>query len=108
MRPIKHPYLPIYYLSVVLGLLLLAGCSDKKTVPIYNTPEYKQIERKLNAVADTTDLKHWLQVYRQSGNRMGESIVLRRLGRAYRVENQFSHAILAHKRALKKSSIPCK
>ena len=78
MRPIKHPYLPIYYLSVVLGLLLLAGCSDKKTVPIYNTPEYKQIERKLNAVADTTDLKHWLQVYRQSGNRMGESIVLRR------------------------------
>ena len=78
MRPIKHPYLAIYYLSVVLGLLLLAGCSDKKTVPIYNTPEYKQIERKLNAVADTTDLKHWLQVYRQSGNRMGESIVLRR------------------------------
>lgn len=45
MRPIKHPYLPIYYLSVVLGLLLLVGCSDKKTVPIYNTPEYKQIER---------------------------------------------------------------
>lgn len=100
MRPIKHPYLPIYYLSVVLGLLLLAGCSDKKTVPIYNTPEYKQIERKLNAVADTTDLKHWLQVYRQSGNRMGESIVLRRLGRAYRVENQFSHAIMAHKQGL--------
>lgn len=100
MRPIKHPYLPIYYLSVVLGLLLLAGCSDKKTVPIYNTPEYKQIERKLNAVADTTDLKHWLQVYRQSGNRMGESIVLRRLGRAYRVENQFGRAILAHKQGL--------
>lgn len=100
MRPIKHPYLPIYYLSVVLGLLLLAGCSDKKTVPIYNTPEYKQIERKLNAVADTTDLKHWLQVYRQSGNRMGESIVLRRLGRAYRVDNQFGRAILAHKQGL--------
>lgn len=100
MRPIKHPYLPIYYLSVVLGLLLLAGCSDKKTVPIYNTPEYKQIERKLNAVADTTDLKHWLQVYRQSGNRMGEAIVLRRLGRAYRVDNQFSHAIMAHKQGL--------
>ena len=100
MRPIKHPYLPIYYLSVVLGLLLLAGCSDKKTVPIYNTPDYKQIERKLNAVADTTDLKHWLQVYRQSGNRMGESIVLRRLGRAYRVENQFGRAILAHKQGL--------
>ena len=100
MRPIKHPYLPIYYLSVVVGLLLLAGCSDKKTVPIYNTPVYKQIERKLNAVADTTDLKHWLQVYRQSGNRMGESIVLRRLGRAYRVENQFSHAILTHKQGL--------
>ena len=100
MRPIKHPYLPIYYLSVVLGLLLLAGCSDKKTVPIYNTPEYKQIERKLNAVADTTDLKHWLQVYRQSGNRMGESIVLRRLGRAYRVDNQFGRAILSHKRGL--------
>ena len=100
MRPIKHPYLPIYYLSVVLGLLLLAGCSDKKTVPIYNTPEYKQIERKLNAVADTTDLKHWLQVYRQSGNRMGESIVLRRLGRAYRVDNQFGRAILTHKQGL--------
>ena len=100
MRPIKHPYLPIYYLSVVLGLLLLAGCSDKKTVPIYNTPEYKQIERKLNAVADTTDLKHWLQVYRQSGNRMGESIVLRRLGRTYRVDNQFGRAILAHKQGL--------
>lgn len=100
MRPIKHPYLPIYYLSVVVGLLLLAGCSDKKTVPIYNTPEYKQIERKLNAVADTTDLKHWLQVYRQSGNRMGESIVLRRLGRAYRVDNQFGRAILAHKQGL--------
>lgn len=100
MRPIKHPYLPIYYLSVVVGLLLLAGCSDKKTVPIYNTPEYKQIERKLNAVADTTDLKHWLQVYRQSGNRMGESIVLRRLGRAYRVDNQFGHAILTHKQGL--------
>lgn len=100
MRPIKHPYLPIYYLSVVLGLLLLAGCSDKKTVPIYNTPEYKQIERKLNAVADTTGLKHWLQVYRQSGNRMGESIVLRRLGRAYRVDNQFGRAILAHKQGL--------
>ena len=100
MRPIKHPYLPIYYLSVVLGLLLLAGCSDKKTVPIYNTPEYKQIERKLNAVADTTGLKHWLQVYRQSGNRMGESIVLRRLGRAYRVDNQFGRAILSHKRGL--------
>lgn len=100
MRPIKHPYLPIYYLSVVVGLLLLAGCSDKKTVPIYNTPEYKQIERKLNAVADTTDLKHWLQVYRQSGNRMGESIVLRRLGRAYRVDNQFGRAILTHKQGL--------
>lgn len=100
MRPIKHPYLPIYYLSVVLGLLLLAGCSDKKTVPIYNTPEYKQIERKLNAVADTTDLKHWLQVYRQSGNRMGESIVLQRLGRAYRVDNQFGRAILTHKQGL--------
>lgn len=100
MRPIKHPYLPIYYLSVVLGLLLLAGCSDKKTAPIYNTPEYKQIERKLNAVADTTDLKHWLQVYRQSGNRMGESIVLRRLGRAYRVDNQFGRAILTHKQGL--------
>lgn len=100
MRPIKHPYLPIYYLSVVLGLLLLAGCSDKKTVPIYNTPEYKQIERKLNAVADTTDLKHWLQVYRQSGNRMGESIVLRRLGRAYRVDTQFGRAILTHKQGL--------
>lgn len=100
MRPIKHPYLPIYYLSVVLGLLLLVGCSDKKTVPIYNTPEYKQIERKLNAVADTTDLKHWLQVYRQSGNRMGESIVLRRLGRAYRVDNQFGRAILTHKQGL--------
>ena len=100
MRPIKHPYLPIYYLSVVLGLLLLAGCSDKKTVPIYNIPKYKQIERKLNAVADTTDLKHWLQVYRQSGNRMGESIVLRRLGRAYRVDNQFGRAILAHKQGL--------
>lgn len=100
MIPIKHPYLPIYYLSVVLGLLLLAGCSDKKTVPIYNTPEYKQIERKLNAVADTTDLKHWLQVYRQSGNRMGESIVLRRLGRAYRVDNQFGRAILTHKQGL--------
>lgn len=100
MRPIKHPYLPIYYLSVVVGLLLLVGCSDKKTVPIYNTPEYKQIERKLNAVADTTDLKHWLQVYRQSGNRMGESIVLRRLGRAYRVDNQFGRAILTHKQGL--------
>lgn len=100
MRPIKHPYLPIYYLSVVVGLLLLAGCSDKKTVPIYNTPEYKQIERKLNAVADTTDLKHWLQVYRQSGNRMGESIVLRLLGRAYRVDNQFGRAILTHKQGL--------
>lgn len=100
MRPIKHPYLPIYYLSVVVGLLFLAGCSDKKTVPIYNTPEYKQIERKLNAVADTTDLKHWLQVYRQSGNRMGESIVLRRLGRAYRVDNQFGRAILTHKQGL--------
>lgn len=100
MRPIKHPYLPIYYLSVVVGLLLLAGCSDKKTVPIYNTPEYKQIERKLNAVADTTELKHWLQVYRQSGNRMGESIVLRRLGRAYRVDNQFGRAILTHKQGL--------
>lgn len=100
MRPIKHSYLPIYYLSVVVGLLLLAGCSDKKTVPIYNTPEYKQIERKLNAVADTTDLKHWLQVYRQSGNRMGESIVLRRLGRAYRVDNQFGRAILTHKQGL--------
>lgn len=100
MRPIKHPYLPIYYLSVVLGLLLLAGCSDKKTVPIYNTPEYKQIERKLNAVADTTDLKHWLEVYRQSGNRMGESIVLRLLGRAYRVDNQFGRAILTHKQGL--------
>ena len=100
MRPIKHPYLPIYYLSVVLGLLLLVGCSDKKTVPIYNTPEYKQIERKLNAVADTTDLKHWLQVYRQSGNRMGESIVLQRLGRAYRVDNQFGRAILTHKQGL--------
>lgn len=100
MRPIKHPYLPIYYLSVVLGLLLLAGCSDKKTIPIYNTPEYKQIERKLNAVADTTDLKHWFQVYRQSGNRMGESIVLRRLGRAYRVDNQFGRAILTHKQGL--------
>ena len=100
MRPIKHPYLPIYYLSVVLGLLLLAGCSDKKTVPIYNTPEYKQIERKLNAVAGTTDLKHWLQIYRQSGNRMGESIVLRRLGRAYRVDNQFGRAILTHKQGL--------
>lgn len=100
MRPIKHPYLPIYYLSVVVGLLLLAGCSDKKTVPIYNTPEYKQIERKLNAVADTTDLKHWLQIYRQSGNRMGESIVLRRLGRAYRVDNQFGRAILTHKQGL--------
>lgn len=100
MRPIKHPYLPIYYLSVVVGLLLLAGCSDKKTVPIYNTPEYKQIERKLNAVADTTDLKHWLQVYRQSGNRMGESIVLQRLGRAYRVDNQFGRAILTHKQGL--------
>lgn len=100
MIPIKHPYLPIYYLSVVVGLLLLVGCSDKKTVPIYNTPEYKQIERKLNAVADTTDLKHWLQVYRQSGNRMGESIVLRRLGRAYRVDNQFGRAILTHKQGL--------
>lgn len=100
MRPIKHPYLPIYYLSVVVGLLLLVGCSDKKTVPIYNTPEYKQIERKLNAVADTTDLKHWLQVYRQSGNRMGESIVLRLLGRAYRVDNQFGRAILTHKQGL--------
>ena len=100
MRPIKHPYLPIYYLSVVVGLLLLVGCSDKKTVPIYNTPEYKQIERKLNAVADTTVLKHWLQVYRQSGNRMGESIVLRRLGRAYRVDNQFGRAILTHKQGL--------
>lgn len=100
MRPIKHPYLPIYYLSVVVGLLLLAGCSDKKTVPIYNTPEYKQIERKLNAVADTTDLKHWLQIYRQSGNRMGESIVLRLLGRAYRVDNQFGRAILTHKQGL--------
>lgn len=100
MRPIKHPYLPIYYLSVVVGLLLLVGCSDKKTVPIYNTPEYKQIERKLNAVVDTTDLKHWLQVYRQSGNRMGESIVLRRLGRAYRVDNQFGRAILTHKQGL--------
>lgn len=100
MRPIKHPYLPIYYLSVVVGLLLLVGCSDKKTVPIYNTLEYKQIERKLNAVADTTELKHWLQVYRQSGNRMGESIVLRRLGRAYRVDNQFGRAILTHKQGL--------
>lgn len=107
MRPIKHPYLPIYYLSVVVGLLLLAGCSDKKTVPIYNTPKYKQIERKLNAVADTTDLKHWLQVYRQSGNRMGESIVLRRLGRAYRVDNQFGRAILTHKQGLAMADSIC-
>lgn len=107
MRPIKHPYLPIYYLSVVVGLLLLAGCSDKKTVPIYNTPEYKQIERKLNAVADTTELKHWLQVYRQSGNRMGESIVLRRLGRAYRVDNQFGRAILTHKQGLAMADSIC-
>lgn len=107
MRPIKHPYLPIYYLSVVLGLLFLVGCSDKKTVPIYNTPEYKQIERKLNAVADTTDLKHWLQVYRQSGNRMGESIVLRRLGRAYRVDNQFGRAILTHKQGLAMADSIC-
>lgn len=107
MRPIKHPYLPIYYLSVVLGLLFLVGCSDKKTVPIYNTPEYKQIERKLNAVADTTDLKHWLQVCRQSGNRMGESIVLRRLGRAYRVDNQFGRAILTHKQGLAMADSIC-
>ena len=90
----------ISYLAVGFVLLAVTGCSKEQTVHIYDTPEYKQIDSTLNTVADTVALRHWLKAYKQADNKIGQSITLKRLGRAYRIDNKIARSIEVHKQGL--------
>lgn len=97
----------ISYLAVVCGLLFLVGCSEKQTVHVYETPEYKQIDSTLNTVGDTVALKHWLRAYQQADNKIGQSITLKRLGRAFRVDNKIAQSVEVYKKGLAMAEAIC-
>ncbi len=98
-----------FYIFCLLVLVLLSfvGCTEKKSVPVYETSEYKKIDSTLNMVADTIALKRWLKAYQQADNKIGQSITLKRLGRAFRVDNKFARSIEMHKQGLAMADTIC-
>ena len=90
----------VRHIAMTLILLLTAACGEQPSATRY-TEEQRQAADSIVATATSIALAQAMtQQMHNSGNRLGEVVALRQLGKLYREETRFVEAIDCHQRGL--------
>lgn len=85
---------------MVMGLMVVAigltGCGRKVEVDTSREVRRHQLDSLGQSTRDTTQLNTLIKVYHDHGDRLGEMVLMRYLGKLYREENKFGDALRVH------------
>lgn len=87
-----------HFATYILCILALLASCGEKTAPPYSALKKSEADSTIRSIENIDSLTSLCSTYQNVGNKEGEMMVLKKLGRKLREQNRFAEALEKHKR----------